>query len=52
MNSPILKLQADAVNEDVPVAELLRSAYLVARKLQLAEFTKENHAHLTCAREL
>lgn len=38
MDGIILELQANALDENVSVEELLRKAYLVARKLQLKDF--------------
>lgn len=40
MEGIILELQANALDEKVSVEELLRKAYLVARKLQLSDFQK------------
>lgn len=38
MDGIILELQANALDESISVEELLRKAYLVARKLQLKDF--------------
>ena len=38
MNSIVIELQRDALNRDVPVTDLLRKAYVVARKLKITEF--------------
>ncbi|WP_031552706.1 AbiTii domain-containing protein [Oribacterium sp. FC2011] len=40
MKGIILELQTNALDEQITVEELLRKAYLVARKLQLKEFQK------------
>ncbi len=38
MKPIVIELQQDALDRDVPVTDLLRKAYIVARKLKIAEF--------------
>lgn len=38
MESAVIQLQHDALTKDVPLADLLRRAYVVARKLGLSDF--------------
>lgn len=38
MNSIVIELQHDALKSDIPVTELLRKAYVVARKLKVTDF--------------
>ena len=40
MSSVVLELQQEALNKSVPVTDLLRKAYVVARKLKISEFEK------------
>jgi len=36
----VIELQQDALNGDIPVTDLLRKAYVIARKLKLSDFEK------------
>lgn len=38
MKSIVIELQQDALNRDVPITDLLRKAFVVARKLKITEF--------------
>jgi hypothetical protein len=38
MNPVVIELQHDALNRDIPVTDLCRKAYVVARKLKITEF--------------
>jgi hypothetical protein len=38
MSSIVLELQRDALDRQVPISDLLRKAYVVAKKLRIAEF--------------
>ncbi|MBS4068681.1 MAG: hypothetical protein A2329_07540 [Sulfurimonas sp. RIFOXYB2_FULL_37_5] len=40
MKPIVIELQQDALNSDIPVTDLLRKAYVVARKLKLSDFEK------------
>ena len=40
MKPIVIELQQDALNSNIPVTDLLRKAYVVARKLKLSDFEK------------
>jgi hypothetical protein len=40
MDSVIVQLQRDALNRKVPITDLLRKAFIIARKLKITEFEK------------
>ncbi|MDF1879847.1 hypothetical protein JHD50_00785, partial [Sulfurimonas sp. MAG313] len=40
MKPIVIELQQDALKSDIPVTDLLRKAYVVARKLKLSDFEK------------
>ncbi len=38
VTSIVLELQRDALNREVPISDLLRKAFVVAKKLKITEF--------------
>lgn len=40
MDSIVIELQRDALNRQIPVSDLFRKAYVVARKLGVSDFEK------------
>jgi hypothetical protein len=46
MNSLVLELQRDALNDNVPVSNLLRKAMVISRKLRIAELEKWTNQEL------
>lgn len=52
MSSVILDLQKEALDKDISVNDLLRKAYVVARKLKIDEFEKWTQLELNGYKEL